>query len=137
MFSEDNFLLICIVSDFLRRRVTDRRTERRVNSFRREEVLTNTRSWSVAVAAQAAMGQAFDFDNPLAAAVTLSVYHEVAPQSLSWRPVTRCAENMRKALPADRDGPFLRAANPVGRKGGGHDEVAEKIPTFESGAEEW
>ena len=75
--------LIGIASNFTRRRKIHPTTARRVDSHRMEKVLSNRQRWSLEMAGQAANEQSFDFQIPLVAAFALSVYREVASQSLS------------------------------------------------------
>ena len=86
------------------------------NSTRKEKVPTNRQGCSLKTAGLAAKELSFDFDGPLATAFTLSVNHQVASQSLSWRPVTRCAWYTRKVAPTRKKDFRLGPASSVGGK---------------------
>ena len=78
--------------------------------------------------------QPSDFGDPFDAALTLSVHHEVASESLSWRPLTRSERHMRKVLPAKKGELHLQTASRR-RKVGDHIEVTKKTPAFKAGTD--
>ena len=93
-------------------------TARRVNSSRKENAAKNRQSCALETAGRAANEPSFDLEGSLADASTLSVYHVVASQSLSWRPATRCKRYMQKVLPNGKQEFRLGAANSVRGKWG-------------------